>query len=453
MRLREERLYLGYRLLGMPLKEKMHEYLHTQYFSKQEMMAYQSEKLIRLIQHAFNHVPYYRELFITHGIVPADIKDIRDIGKIPVLSKQHIRSAFPENIVADNVPESERLFKRTSGSTGTPLEFYNHKRAISVSNALLYRALSWTGHKIGDPFLFLWGVGRQRASLGERLRRSFSDKIVMDTNLLDDNQLRAIFQVLVNKKIKLVYGYPSALAIFSQYLAKQKIDISSEIVAVTTAEVLTDVHREMISAALSKSIFDLYGCNEINMIAFSDRDAMVYKISAEHVFIEIVDSQFNKLTDGAMGNIVCTDFDNYAMPFIRYNFGDCGSLKDSSQSLPLMSKIEGRAVDFIKGADGGLHSGVIVQKLLRGGLPGIENYKALGIEQFQMTQQQDGSLDVLLVTVQEFNEEALRELKDELHSMVGDLAIRVHRVKDIAPEKSGKRRTIISKVLANKYSL
>lgn len=446
MRIREQILYWGYDLLKMPLKENFNAFLKTENFSKQEMLDYQSEKLRRLVKHAFDNVPYYGELFRAHGLTPLDIKDIRDITKIPVLSKDMIRKSFPEKMIAANVPAHERLFKKTSGSTGTPLEFYNHTKAISVSNALLYRALSWTGHKIGEPFLFLWGVGKKPFSITDWIRRSVSDKIVMDTNVLDERQLNAIYHTIVKKKIKLVFGYPSALAIFSQYLRKQNINISNEVNAVTTAEVLTDVHKEMINGALAEKVFDLYGCNEINMIGFGDPQTDAYRISAEHVWVEILDEAHKIVDPNVSGSIVCTDFDNYAMPFIRYNFGDRASMRDMDLPLPLMNKVDGRAVDFIKGSDGRIHSGVGIQKLLRGGLPGIANYKALGIEQFQVIQQPNTSLDILLVTIETFNDVALSEITNELHKVVGSLEIRIKRVDSIAPEKSGKRRTVISKL-------
>ena len=446
MNFREELLYLGYNLLKMPLRDNFKLFVKTQHFSKEEMLEYQSAKLRSLINHAFHHVPYYNDVFKTYGITPSDIKDIRDITRIPVLSKNIIREVFPDRIVASNIPSNQRLFKRTSGSTGTPLEFYNHKKAISVSNALLYRALSWTGHHIGDPFLFLWGVGQKKASPVEWLRRSISDKIVMDTNVLDQKQLHTIYQMLVRKKIKLVFGYPSALAIFSQYLHKNNINLAQEVTSVTTAEVLTDVHKEMISAALSSKIFDMYGCNEINMIGFGDASTASYTLSAEHVWVEVLDENQQQVSPGISGRIVCTDFDNYAMPFLRYDFGDRASMRDNTSALPVMNKVDGRAVDFVKGNDARLHSGVVVQKLLRGGLPGIEEYKSLGIEQFQLVQQQDGSLDISLVTRYELNDIAVSQLKSELFKMMGDMNIRVKRVEGIAPEKSGKRRTIISKV-------
>src|SRR5687768_7123620 len=57
----------------------------AQHWDATRMRAWQDERLRVVVRHAYEHVPYYRELFGRHGIRPESIDGVADLPRIPVL--------------------------------------------------------------------------------------------------------------------------------------------------------------------------------------------------------------------------------------------------------------------------------------------------------------------------------------------------------------------------------
>ena len=70
-----------------------------------------------------------------------------------------------------------------------------------------------------------------------------------------------------------------------------------------------------------------------------------YHVSAESVFMEILDEDCKPTKPGNVGRVVVTSLYNYAMPFIRYDLGDrveVGWSGTCARQLPALRKILGR---------------------------------------------------------------------------------------------------------------
>ena len=103
--------------------EYLRDLVKTQWYSREQLEQLQLRKLQKLLKHCTEHVPYYQNLFAEHGINPSDVKDIKDIKKLPTLDKSTIR-ANPDLFIADNFNRSKLIKWFTSGTTNTPMAFY-----------------------------------------------------------------------------------------------------------------------------------------------------------------------------------------------------------------------------------------------------------------------------------------------------------------------------------------
>ncbi|WP_243669029.1 hypothetical protein [Methanoculleus chikugoensis] len=93
----------------------------SQWWSREELAAYQARALSRLLDHAYENVPpYYRRVFQERGLVPEDIRTPDDLALLPFLTKEIVQANLPD-LKARNYPESAFEYVRTSGSTGTPM--------------------------------------------------------------------------------------------------------------------------------------------------------------------------------------------------------------------------------------------------------------------------------------------------------------------------------------------
>ncbi|MBE0597279.1 MAG: phenylacetate--CoA ligase family protein, partial [Desulfuromonadales bacterium] len=52
----------------------------------------QLRRVQKLLRHAFTHVPFYTERFRLGGVRPEDIRSLDDLQKIPLLTKEDIRT-------------------------------------------------------------------------------------------------------------------------------------------------------------------------------------------------------------------------------------------------------------------------------------------------------------------------------------------------------------------------
>lgn len=117
------------------LRKRVQRYSSRQYeefyglFSKSrswsfaELRAYQDERLCDLIETAYEHVPFYRRRFDELKLRPSDVRTVDDLPKLPMLTKQDIRTAG-NDMVADNYPRSRAIIAPTSASTGFPLTIW-----------------------------------------------------------------------------------------------------------------------------------------------------------------------------------------------------------------------------------------------------------------------------------------------------------------------------------------
>ena len=85
--------------------------------SREQILAWQNERLVKQVQHVWDNVPYYRKKMEEKGLTPADIQSVADLHKLPFLSKDDLREAYPYGLLAMPLSDCVRI-QSTSGTTG-----------------------------------------------------------------------------------------------------------------------------------------------------------------------------------------------------------------------------------------------------------------------------------------------------------------------------------------------
>ena len=111
--------YRTYRQMYALLRE-------SQWWSREDLAAYQARELSRLLDHAYENVPYYHRIFVERGLVPGDIRGPADLELLPFLTREDLQANLPD-LKARNYPESAFEYVTTGGSTGIPIKFYYEK--------------------------------------------------------------------------------------------------------------------------------------------------------------------------------------------------------------------------------------------------------------------------------------------------------------------------------------
>ncbi len=91
--------------------------------SEEELRNYQDKSLKKIVKYAYT-VPLYHDKYKKAGIKPEDITGIKDIKKLPIISKEDIKSYYPAGIISSKTRKENLIEISTSGTTGKSLSLY-----------------------------------------------------------------------------------------------------------------------------------------------------------------------------------------------------------------------------------------------------------------------------------------------------------------------------------------
>ena len=108
----------------------------SQWWSKDQLERYQLNQLKNLIGHVYQNVPYYTKLFKKLNLKPNDFQELKDLQKLPFLTKQIVKENF-NDFKARNYSNKKIELIHSGGSSGRPLSVYV-KRGIAEANYIAY---------------------------------------------------------------------------------------------------------------------------------------------------------------------------------------------------------------------------------------------------------------------------------------------------------------------------
>ena len=120
------------------------EYLISERFSVEDLTSLQAKKLGKLLEHAYENVPYYRRVFDGLHLNLKDIRAVSDLQILPILTKNDVRENV-EDLLAQNIERRRLAYEPTSGTTGTPMPIYVTSRNQVTERALKLRQRVWAG--------------------------------------------------------------------------------------------------------------------------------------------------------------------------------------------------------------------------------------------------------------------------------------------------------------------
>ena len=179
-------------LITSKARDYYNELKQSQWLTTEQVKELQEMKLRKLVRHAYQHVPFYRQRFDEAGIKPSDIQTIEDLQKIPLLSKQDVRENLYFDLLSDNHKKEEVLRIQTSGSTGEPFVCFADRHQLEIRWAATQRSLEWTGYRFGDKQARLWHqtIGMNITQVvREKLDAMFNRRLFVPAYELSDKNL------------------------------------------------------------------------------------------------------------------------------------------------------------------------------------------------------------------------------------------------------------------------
>lgn len=407
--------------------------------------AYRDEQIRSVIKHAYDTVPYYREIMEARKLRPEDIRGIDDLPKLPILEKRTIRERF-HDLISKTWPKRRQLTGQTAGTTGTAVKFVLDKDTFPWQFAVWWRHYQRFGLKLGDPSISF--AGRKVVPLSTLTppfwRRNLPlHRTYVSVHHMTRQNMAPLAEYLQKRRVIFYNGYPSALYLLATYLLDHDIRLKHPPkCTITGAETVLPHQRRTIERAFETEVIDQYGASE-HSCNISECEKHSYHLDMEFGAIELLPLEG---MPSSLRRIVCTGFRNPAMPLIRCNIGDLATVSDRKCSCGR----ESPTVDWI---DGRIESYVLTPDGRQLGRLDFIFKKSPNIEEAQFVQNSLDRLTVKVVKNDSYSKQDEDRLTHDLRDHLGTaIKLDIEYVPEIPREPNGKFRQIVSSVFWDRYA-
>ena len=419
------------------------ESLHnSQRWSSELIMKYKEEQTYNILEYAYRECPFYKSFFDAHHVSPADYKQLKDIEKFPIITKEIVRKNYA-GMVARSYPKENLVPMHTSGSSGKALDFYYTKEFIPYLWAIWWRFREQFGIQVGDKHLNCTGklivpIGVKKPPYW-RINKPMNQWLINMQHISPD-KIKAIVKMINEEGFVYFSGYPSIIYSIASCIKEcgLRVVVPPKYIF-TGAEKMYDNQRMVIEEVFKGvTCTDHYGMSE-GVCNASKCKTGVYHEDFEFGLIECEEKSWITETEYT-GEILGTTFKNMGMPLIRYKIGDRAIWNTQACNCGLHSQvikdIQGRSEDYIITPEG-TH---------------IQRFDYLfkdtaDIKECQVVQRQLGFVTFRMVIRDNYSTTTEQKIKKAVRKMISPSIIcEFEYVSEIERTSAGKFKAVVSEL-------
>ena len=297
-----------------------------------------------------------RELMRSRGVEsPEDVNSLDDLGRLPFLTKDDFRDAYPLRM--STVPLVElREFHQSSGSTGTPVVMAYTESDLEQWAECMARCFVMAGLEAGDAFQIMPTLGLCNGGFGcYHGCRKAGLFCVPASSGNTERQIKLMRDFGVKGFCSVVSYVPRIIEKLDADPSGDR-DIPSLRVGIFGSETFSDEMRRRIESRLHIECFDIYGMTETGGIGTTGQDCKAHcgiHVWEDQYITEIVDPVTGApVPDGEYGEVVFTSLAREAMPIIRYRTHDISRILsrekcECGRTSLRIDRITGRTDDML----------------------------------------------------------------------------------------------------------
>ncbi len=320
--------------------------------SREEIKKLQSEKLVKQVKHVWDNVPYYRKKMEEKGVTPDDIKSVDDLHKLPFLSKDDLREAYPYGLLGKPLKDCVRI-QSTSGTTGKRVVAFYTQHDIDLWEDCCARALVAAGATNEDVCQVSYGYGLFTGGPGLNGGSHKVGCLTVPTSSGNTDRQIMFIQDLSATILCCTPSYAAYLGERMKEMGYGPDDIPLK-AGIFGAEAWSEEMRHDIEKTLGIKAYDIYGLTELSGpgVSFECSEQRGMHINEDHFIAEIVDPKtLEPVPEGEQGELVFTAIDKEAFPMIRYRTKDICKLSyekcSCGRTFVRMAKPMGRSDDML----------------------------------------------------------------------------------------------------------
>lgn len=347
--------------------------------SREEITKVQTEGLINVVKRVYENVPYYRNMMDEKGVKPEDIKSLDDITKLPFLTKNDLRDAYPYGLMARPLKDCVRI-QSTSGTTGRRVVDFYTLNDIDMWENGCARAIVAAGGTDEDVCQVSYGYGLFTGGPG---LNGGSHKVGCLTVPMSSGNTDRQLMFMTDLGTTILCCTPSYAAYLAESIKERGIKDQIKLKAgIFGAEAWSEKMRHNIEDGLGIKAYDIYGLTEIEGpgVAFECQEQDGMHICEDYFIPEILDPDtLEPVPDGQIGELVFTSFAREAFPLIRYRTKDITYITHEKckcgRTHARIHRLMGRTDDMliVKGVN--VYPSQIEEVLIKKGMP--ENYQLI----------------------------------------------------------------------------
>lgn len=362
------------------------QFEQTQWWPAARRRERELSQLGALLDHAAKSTSFYRERLAALGWRQGQALTDKLWNQLPCVRRSDL-STHVERFYSVPVPHHGRMFlKKTSGSTGSPLEIRESDVTSLFWSAMTLRDHLWqrrdfsgslvtirSGRDATDPFAV-----QRRPSWGPPAAEVFeTGPMTLFYHRLPVEQQA---EVVRDCNPHFLLAYPTNVLELADYYQYAGLELPRLTEVRTYGEAVNADVRAAVRETWGAAVHDVYSCEELGYIALQCHANDHYHVMAEDVLVEILDHTGSPCAPGQVGRVVLTDLHNFVMPLIRYENGDyaeAGEGCDCGRTLPVINRVIGRKRNLARLPDNRCFEARVPRALWR---------KFSGIDRLQLVQ-------------------------------------------------------------------
>ena len=318
---------------------------------QEQLRALQNERFMKQLRHVWDNVPYYRQKMEAKGVSIEDIHSLDDLHKLPFLSKDDLREAYPYGLKGKPLSECVRIHS-TSGTTGKRVVAFYTQHDVDLWEDCCARAIVAAGGTEEDVVHVAYGYGLFTGGAG---MHGGSHKVGCLTLPMSSGNTDRQLQFMTDLGSTILCATPSYALYLAESIQEQGLQDQIKLKAgIFGAEAWTEDMRRDIENKLGIKAYDIYGLTETSGpgVAFECAEQTGMHINEDHFIAEIIDPETGEvLPEGSKGELVFTSITKEAFPLLRYRTKDICILNrgkcSCGRTFVKMCKPMGRSDDML----------------------------------------------------------------------------------------------------------